>query len=226
MPNTRSQLQAARIYVVDEKGKDLEQLSIPCMFNPFEYSVSKSNSYAEKAQNRSEVAKSEFQKAGPQKLQLTLTFDTYNTKEKADVSKITVKLWELMETKTRQEKNETEKIPPPYVAFEWGVFTFVAVITEMTQKFTLFLLDGTPVRAQVNVSFTQFSDSKDYKHQNPTSGGGPIERIWRVAASDRLDTIAARVYGDATKWRLIAERNRITNPLTLRTGQQLTIPQA
>ena len=71
----------------------------------------------------------------------------------------------------------------------------------MTQKFTLFKNDGTPVRAQVDVTFTQYTDLDDYPRQNPTSGGGPIERIWRVVAGwRRLDLIAAEVYHDAGKW--------------------------
>jgi nucleoid-associated protein YgaU len=110
------------------------------------------------------------------------------------------------------------------VAFEWGVFKFVSVITNMTQKFTLFKNDGTPIRAKVDVTFTQYKDVNDYPGQNPTSGGGPIQRVWRVTQGDRLDTISAAVYGDPTRWRVIAEYNGITNPLALRNGQSLTIP--
>jgi nucleoid-associated protein YgaU len=94
----------------------------------------------------------------------------------------------------------------------------------MSQKFTLFKSDGTPVRAKVEVTFTQHKDVNDYPNQNPTSGGGDVERIWRVTAGDRLDTIAYQVYGDAARWRAIAERNGIVNPLRLRAGQQLIIP--
>ncbi|MCP5099187.1 MAG: LysM peptidoglycan-binding domain-containing protein, partial [Chloroflexi bacterium] len=53
---------------------------------------------------------------------------------------------------------------------------------------------------------------------------GPKTQIWHVSAGDRLDTIAAKIYGDATKWRIIATRNQITDPLQLYPGQQLTIP--
>ncbi len=224
MPNTKGDLEPAKIYEVDESGEYNGGISVPCMFNPFEYSVSKSNSYQEESKNRSDVPEVEFKKAGPQTLKLSLTFDTYEDKE--DVSRTTVELWKLMEAKTRKEGNKNKKIPPPEVAFEWGVFKFVAVITDMTQKFTLFRSDGTPVRAKVDVTFTQHKDTKDYKHQNPTSGGGDIERTWRVIAGDRLDTIAYAVYGDATRWRIIAEHNGIVDPLALPVGRQLTIPQA
>ncbi len=223
MEDTLSKLQKARIFEVDKDGKENGGISITCLFNPFEYTVSKTNSFDEKSKNNSDVPHVEFTKAGAQTLKLNLVFDTYETDK--DVSLITNKLWKLMETKTRQESDRKKKIPPPDVAFEWGVFRFVAVITNMTQKFTLFKYDGTPVRAKVDVTFTQYVDSNDYPKQNPSSGGGPIERVWRVVTGDRLDTIAAEVYGDATRWRQIADHNQITNPLALRSGQLLTIPQ-
>jgi hypothetical protein len=224
MADSLSSLQKARIYDVDKNGGEIGSISVTCLFNPYEYSVSKTNTFQETPNNRSDVPHVEFSKAGAQTLKLNLIFDTYETDE--DVSKTTNKLWKLMETKSRPETDETKKLPPPDVAFEWGVFRFTAVITNMTQKFTLFKHDGTPVRAKVDITFVQYKDVNDYPKQNPTSGGGPIERIWRVIEGDRLDTIAAAVYGDATKWRLIAERNEIVNPLSLRNGKRLTIPQS
>ena len=223
MSNTRSELQPARIFAVNETGNEIGSISISCMFNPYEYTVSKSNTFEEKPKNKADVVHAEFKKAGAQTLKLNLTFDTYE--KGTDVSLLTNKLWKLMETKTRDDQDESKKIPPPYVAFEWGVFRFVSVITNMTQKFTLFKMDGTPVRAKVDITFSQFNDINDYPKQNPTSGGGPINRVWRVVAGDRLDLIAATVYGDSTRWRRIAERNNIVNPLALRTGQQLLIPK-
>lgn len=217
MSNTRSNLTAAQIY----KVKNGAQVGAPifCMFNPFEYSVSKTNNYSEDAK-KGNVPHVEFSKAGPQTLKLELYFDSYESEE--DISKTTVKLWELMET--TEENQKTKKLEPPEVAFEWGVFKFVAFVTNMSQKFTLFKKDGTPVRAKVDITFTQYKDAKDYKHQNPTSGGGDIEQVWQVVAGDRLDAIAYQVYGEATKWRVIAETNRLRNPFVLTPGQKLVIP--
>jgi hypothetical protein len=223
MANTRGNLVPAKIYEVDKTGKTVGGgISVDCMFNPFEYTVTKSNTYEEKPKNAGDVPAGEFFKSGSQTLKLALVFDTYEAGE--DVSKTTRTLWKFMMTKGKAGARQNEKISPPQAAFDWGVFKFVAYITNMTQKFTLFKPDGTPVRAKVDVTFTQYVDTEDYKNQNPTSGGGPIERVWRVIAGDRLDTIAAEVYQDSTKWRLIADHNHIDNPLALKPGQLLNIP--
>jgi hypothetical protein len=220
MSTTRGNLVPATIYEADEDGSKIGD-EVSCMFNPFEYTVSKTNSYTEDPKNQSDSPSVNFKKAGPQTLKLTLLFDSYESGE--DVSLQTNKLWAFM----RPDKalSNSDKKEPPRVAFHWGVFRFAAVITNMTQKFTLFMKDGTPVRASVDITFTQYNDVNDYPAQNPTSGGGPVLRTWQLIRGDRLDNIAAAVYGDATKWRQIAEYNNLDNPLAVRPGQRITIPE-
>jgi hypothetical protein len=223
MNNTRGNLVAARIFEVDESGEEKGGgISVGCMFNPFEYTVTKQNTFEDKSRNNSNVPQVEFKKAGAQTLKLALVFDTFEAGE--DVTLTTNKLWKFMEPKTRENGSSNAKTPPPDVAFEWGVFRFVSVITQMSQKFTLFQEDGTPVRAKVDVTFTQHRDTEDYPNQNPTSGGGEVERVRRVIAGERIDAIAFDVYGDAARWRLIAERNGIRDPLAIKPGQVLSIP--
>jgi len=223
MSDTRGKLVAAQIYEVTSDGeKKSGGVSIACTFNPFEYSVSKSNTFEEKPKNQADTPQGDFFKSGTQTLKLNLIFDTYE--QDSDVSQVTNQLWKFMMTKTQEASSQNEKIEPPQVAFEWGVFKFVSYITDMTQKFTLFKKDGTPVRANVDVTFKQYKDVNDYPRQNPTSGGGPIERVWQVVAGERLDTISAEVYRDAGKWRLIAEHNHLRDPLALRPGMRLRIP--
>jgi hypothetical protein len=208
---------------VDKKGKKKSGgYSVSCMFNPYEYSVSKTNTFSETPANDSNNPQAQLSNTGPQTLKLKLTFDTYESKE--DVTLETNKLWKFMMRSESDSGGSNNRSEAPQVAFEWGVFKFVSYITQMTQKFTLFKKDGTPVRATVDVTFTQYTDVDDYERQNPTSGGGTTERLYRVIAGDRLDTIAAKVYQDSAKWRLIAEYNEISNPLRLQPGQMIRIP--
>jgi hypothetical protein len=218
---TRGSLTPAQICEVNAQGKKFSGLAVQCMFNPYEYRITKTNQFSQRPRNDSDVTQAEFQSAGPQTLTLSLYFDSYETGE--DISQTTRKLWKFMETSTQPNAGRGQKTPPPQVAFEWGVFFFVAYINSMTQTFTLFRQDGTPVRAKVDVTFTQYVDVDDYPSQ-ADRGGTFYEQAWRVTAGDRLDTIAGEVYGDPKKWRKIAERNHITNPYALQPGQILQIP--
>ncbi len=219
--NPIESLKKAKIFEVDPVTRRPKGTApVTCMFNPFEYTVSKSNSFSEpNPANTKNQPNAEFSKAGAQRLKLNLVFDTYELGK--DVRQQTDQLWKLMEVKPQTGK---EKASPPAVAFHWGTFYFVAYITDMTQKFTLFNKDGIPVRAHVDITLTQYIDEGDYPPQNPTSGGGEIERVWQIIGADRLDNIAADIYGDATRWRQIAQFNGIVNPLAIQAGQSLLIP--
>lgn len=224
---TRGNLQAARI--VEVKVSSGNKVTghgdfVNCMFNPYEYTVTKNNTFTEKkSANGGNSPIAELSQAGAQTLQLDLTFDTTHTGE--DVTLETRKLWKFMRIKEDEKGNPLDKGEVPLVAFHWGVFYFVSYITSMTQKFTLFMKDGTPVRAKVNVTFTQYLDVEDYyPKQNPTSGDGPLHRTWQVTAGDRLDLIAADVYKDATRWREIADYNGLVEPTDLQPGRMLLIP--
>ena len=130
---------AARIVSVnpDDINLDTNTVCVDCMFNPFEYTVSKTNQFKETAtQPLDNKPQAEFVKAGAQTLTLNLVFDTYETGE--NVSDKTNELWEFMKITVKKIGKKEVKIPPPLAAFEWGGgFRFVAYITNMTQKFTL-----------------------------------------------------------------------------------------
>jgi nucleoid-associated protein YgaU len=206
---------------------------VVCMFNPREYSFSKQNKWNEKENKGSNVARLEFGGGSPAKLTLQLFFDTYESHSHGsrtlnqagdDVRRYTSPLWDMMKVTERNRNRTTGKGEPPKVRFTWGsLWSFEAVIESITQKFTLFLEDGTPVRATLDVGFKQLADEGQYPRQNPTSGGHPGDRLRTVRAGETLAQIAFEEYGDATIWRHLALTNNVVDPLRLRAGQVLVI---
>lgn len=216
MPNTKANLAPATITNLDTSEV------VHCMFNPHEYTLKKSNNYTPDEVKGLNVPKIKFTQGGAQSLDLQLFFDTFA--EGSDVREHTAGLWRMMMISPLKLNPLSGKGEPPQVAFHWGSLYFRAVIMSLSQKFTLFSKDGTPLRTTVDVSFQQVADDLNYLRQNPTSGGGPAMKTHLVQAGDRLDLIAAKIYGDPTQWRLIAHENGLVHPLRLRNGQQLVIP--
>lgn len=212
MNTTQGNLKPATIKAL-EGGTEIN-----CMFNPEHYTVKKQNSF--KTDHDTVIpVKPEFKNYGRSTLTLsTLYFDAYESGQ--NLTDVTNKLWDLMSPKNPEDPESA----PPEVKFTWASFSFTAVIKDLSVKYTLFDIDGEPLRSEVAVTFIQSDNPNIKPHQNPTSGGGPIQEVRRVVSGDRLDLIAADVYGDATKWRLIAEYNGIHNPKALRPGQSITIP--
>ncbi len=196
-----------------------ERISV--LFNPKEYSISKSNSWYQARTTGGNLPRTSFSNGLPATMTVELFFDTYE--DKMDVRRHTNKIAKLMEVSIREE-GERKKLRPPKVKFHWGLsWTFKAVITQMRQHFTLFLPTGTPVRATVDVTFQQIEDDRSYPGQNPTSGGANGRHTHLVAAGETLDLIAFQELGDARLWRQIAELNSITDPLRLAPGTLLAV---
>ena len=202
---------------------------VHCMFNPKEYTFSKQNKWEEKTAKGQNVSHLEFGGGAPASLKLQLLFDTYEdhppfSTAKQDVRLHTKGLWELMKISDKNKNPATKKGEPPHCKFQWGtLWSFEAVIDSISQKFTLFLSDGTPVRAILDVAFKQISDEGQYPRQNPTSGGNPGDHLRTVREGETLAGIAYEEYGDPTVWRHLAESNSINDPRHLRPGQVLMV---
>lgn len=204
---------------------------VKCLFNPKEYTFSKQNNWKDQ-QTGNNVPQIEFGGGQPASLQMELFFDTYAQAKAGgapkDVRKeYTDKIWKLMIVDPKLVDAKNKKGRPPKVIFQWGqTWLFKAVIASITQKFTMFIHDGTPVRATLNVTFRQVEDEGALAKQNPTSGGTGGERLWTVSEGDTLGWIAHKEYGDTTKWRQIAEANRLARVRRLPAGLVLVIPDA
>jgi nucleoid-associated protein YgaU len=97
---------------------------------------------------------------------------------------------------------------------------FKGFVTNLVQNFLLFDRQGKPVRARLDVTFSEFIDREtDEKQTDPELTTHVVKR------GDTLQGIAARVYRDPTRWRAIAAANRLDDPRHLEVGRSLSIPE-
>ncbi len=114
---------------------------------------------------------------------------------------------------------------PPIVTLTWGTWTWIdCFMTSFSAKLTMFRSDGTPVRAQIDLSLTEYVAPQ--QGQNPTSGAFGSRETHTVVAGDSLASVSYKAYGRADYWRAIAEVNGIDDPLRVRPGTSLLIPPA
>jgi LysM repeat protein len=217
------ELAKAQIKVVD--GSKAGQ-TVECMFRPKEYTLTKQINWQMKEVKGKDMPQLEFSGGGSSTLTMELFFDTYESGK--DVRKeYTNKIWELTAIDSKLTDKINKKGRPPQVQFEWGpMISFKAVITNITQKFTMFKSDGTPVRATLNVTFKEAEKPGKYPFQNPTTGGTPGYKVRIIKEGESLDWIAQEEYGDPALWRFIAETNNLEDPMKLNPGQMLSIAPA
>jgi hypothetical protein len=188
--------------------------AVPVLFNPNQYSLDKSNKIAEIGVPGLGSPILQFVCGNSRTLTMELFFDTYE--QQADVRQYTDQVYGLLGI-------DRDTHVPPVCLFTWGEFTFSCVLERVGGRFTLFLADGTPVRATLTVTFKEWLDVEVEVRANPTQSADHTT-MRTVLRGDTLSGIAATEYADAGKWRAIAVANGIDNPRLLTPGQVLVIP--
>ena len=199
---------------------------LPCLFNPAQLAISRTNTWAGESMPGRGVPRLRYAGARPGSMAVELFFDTTN--DGTPVTRYTGKILGLMEVDPSLPgaNDATHNARPPYVTFHWGdLHSFKAVIAHLDLTFTYFSSTGVPLRATLALVLRQYEPSNAFGPQNPTSGTPRPHRVHRVQPGETLDRIAARYYGDSTRWRTLAVANGIEDPLDLRAGSQLSIPR-
>jgi len=215
-----------KMQIVPEKEAGLlvfeDSSAIVAMFNPDELSFNSSVGWKKEDAAGRDVPELQFTSSEPRTLSVKLLFDTYDNEDlpKKDVrKKFTNQILKL--TMVAKGKHR-----PPVCRLKWGSTDewFQGVLERLDQKFTMFMEDGTPVRATLTCSFKEWrTNEEDRKRQGLESSDIAKMRVLR--RGDTLSSIAAEEYLDPALWRPIAIANGIDDPLQLEPGRALILPR-
>ena len=230
MATTNMLLQKAQFHSLEKSktdpNKETEVTVLVVNFNPKELTLQRSASFGQ-AENKANAAELQYKGGDNLTLGMTLYFDTFEAGASVRTVYMT-KLEKLMKVKDptppattgtpapntaassggtgKTDKTKDDKAQgtasPPSVLFVWGKFRFKGVITSLSQKYTMFLADGTPVRAEATISMQQTApttaelaaedddalssdkpsaeDTKAYgalAFQNPNAGDDPFQTL-------------------------------------------------
>ncbi len=220
-------LKVAYIQPIHGSHKD-ERIEV--LFNPAEYSIEKGNIYQSTPLPGLASPVTQFVAGNADTLSMELFFDTYapsshhaQVVQGEDVRNYTKKLAMLVDI-------DRELHAPPVCRFVWGSafgssgeYQFQGIIEKISQKFTLFLADGTPVRARLSVTFREY---KTVKEQLEEIGRQSSDRTKRkvIKEGDSLWHFAHSEYEDPALWRVIADKNQIEDPRLLEVGREIALP--
>lgn len=116
----------------------------------------------------------------------------------------------------------------PTLLFQWGPpdmgFSCVVMLTSATIKYVRFNRDAIPIRAKVSLTLSEQPTLIGSLPTNPTSGGLPGRTSHTVTEGDDLPSLARAGYGTPHAWREVAEANGIEDPLRIKPGQVIYLP--
>lgn len=160
-------LEKALLKAIDGDADDIE-----FMFNPNEVSFSRTMSLEQAEGSRTDTGqnKTAFKHPNPYSLTISnIIFDTYEVGE--SVLPYVGKFTKAVEF---TQEGEGDKKRPPIYLFAWGSNQYLrCFVKNFSFKLSLFLPDGTPVRASIDLSLEQVdppTPSRGQSPTNPTSG--------------------------------------------------------
>jgi LysM repeat protein len=183
-------------------------------FNPEEYTLNKDNNFAAQAIPGLSGPLLQFVNGNMRTLEMELFFDT--TDARTDVRSATQKVVGLLDI-------DSTLHAPPVLRVSWASLQFRCVLARVSQKFTMFLEDGSPVRARLNVTFNEFLDP-DTEAKEVNRQTADFTKVHVVKRGDTLSRIANALYDNPAVWRPIAIANNLSDPRDISIGQSLAIP--
>jgi len=204
-------LEKATIFIL--RGSKEERVEV--LFNPSEYALDSGNQYAWKTIPGLSQPIAQFVSGEATTLTMDLFFDT--TEQRKDVRDHTKKIVGLLDV-------DKDLHAPPLCKFVWGSLTFKGIVERVSQKYTMFMESGVPVRATLSVTFKAVqSISEQFKNIPRQSADRTKQRT--IRQGEQLWHIAAEEYEDPGLWREIAKANGIENPKKLEPGTVIKIPR-
>jgi hypothetical protein len=198
---------------------------VSVLFNPTDYTVSQDINYAQAPVPGLSQPLLQFMNGSVPKLDMELFLDTNEAvvasgrtiaAAGSDVRLLVQQITNLMAI-------DSSTHAPPVLLFTWSSLSFPCVLAKAAQKFVMFLSDGTPVRARLQVSFNGYvtadTEAKEVKRQT-----ADYSKTYTVGQGDTLSKIAGVVYGNAALWRPIGIYNGLADPINLVVGTQLLVP--
>jgi len=198
-----------------DESDDDNVLLLP--FNPTEYSIEKKNNFSQAAVLGLESPLIQYSNGDARVLSLEVLLDTYSYDNQQDLRDV------YLAKINRLLAIDGDLHAPPPCKVIWGSLQFVGVLEDARKQFTLFLDDGTPVRARVTLSFREYVPVEIQVRESPRSS--PDKHKGRtVRNGESIWHIAAEVYGDPRLWPALAHANDLDDPLRLRAGTTLLVP--
>ena len=170
---------------------------IPVMFNPEEYTLNREINYAQSVIPGLSGPVLQFVSGNMQTLEMELFVDTYEehrfgarvlNSAQEDVRDFTSQITDLMNIQPASHG-------PPVLLFTWASLSFTCVLARASQRFIMFLPDGTPVRARLQVVFNEFRnvdlEAKEVKRETTD-----FTKRYTVNQGETLSGIAGANYGD------------------------------
>lgn len=194
------------------------------MFNPASLSQSYAISWESKQGVGTSGAQLSYAHSKPRELTLTLVVDGTGVESIGILAPMRKSVKDRVKTLLDVAYRYNGSIHEPnYLLVEWGSLVFSCRLSSVEVKYTAFERDGTPLRAELQVTLISDKANKARaKEEGKTSPDLTHSRI--VRSGDTLPLLTKDIYGSSQSYLDVARWNRLDNFRSLTPGQQILFP--
>jgi hypothetical protein len=184
-------------------------------FNPKEITIDKPVPWQKHKNVEGDQPTLEFTAAEPKTLACELMFDMFE--ERGDVHAKYISELEKLALVDANVKR------PPLLTFTWGSKfpLFKGVIENLSVKYTLFLPDGTPCRATVNLKMKQANKLLNKKEAEVANKKAAQKKGTTTQGGERPDQVAEKTGDGAENWKDTYSANNQDNPTQTAPGTDM-----
>lgn len=115
------------------------------------------------------------------------------------------------------------KHEPPIVTLSWGSYVGDVRLNKMNSKYTLFDVHGAPLRAEIELEFSEFLTFKEIEAK-ANKHSPDLTHIIEVKSGDTLPNLCNKVYNDPSYYMQVARINGLSSFCRLKPGTRLVFP--
>ena len=201
-------------------------ISIPllfeCMFNPDTYTVEHNVSFNAEQPVNGTGGDPGYNGSPPGTFSIEFTLDGTGVSSDLEIPAIPVPVQVLLfNTVTREISGDLHR--PNYLIIQWGTFIRDCVLVKSRITYTLFDSNGIPLRAKVNATFLERTDSK----LNQIAGmfsSPDLTHSKLVEVGDILPLIVFKEYKTQDYYLQVAAANKLKNFRKLEPGTTINLP--
>jgi nucleoid-associated protein YgaU len=203
---------------------DLPDPPINFSYNPEGYEASVNAEWDSKLQAATNGSSLQFKGVHPQEMTVKILLDTFAIPPMPPQVYIP-QLEAFLRPTSASIDAKVGKAPEVMLGWGTNIIMERAVVTKLSVTFQRFLL-GEPVRAEAAVTLKAVPPPTALPATNPTSGGLATLKTHTMVAGDSLASVAYKEFRNPNRWRALAEFNGIDDPMRVKPGTQLLIPDS
>lgn len=112
---------------------------------------------------------------------------------------------------------------PNFLQLVWGNYFFEGYLTDLSITYKLFKPDGTPIRAEADVTFNTSVDGQNAKKAKRKKSPD-LTHVRTISSNDRLPAMCNDFYDGTNYFVQVAKHNQLNTLRSLKVGSEIVFP--